>query len=223
MPLIYDSFSYTDLKITPPITLRAEIPATKLTSARNKFGTAVGDKTIHGVQIGYMLDVCPEGQPDCASPLTALGVVVNGSRSSNRWTLDIYFHKFYTPQIAGFSFDLFDFGKETDLVIDITFRDTWITITVNGKEVFSSDMLKKFEQIRMIRGASYYYDTTITPIPEAVDGILTFNLKIMTPTDISGIPIHISSIASSILPYVVAVAVVGAIIALVTRLLRRPA
>ena len=216
MPLIYGLLKYTDLKITPPITLRAEIPATKLISAKNRFGTMVGDKRIHGATMGFTTIVCPEGQPDCASPQPAIGVMVTGNRDTNKWRLDIYFHGFYTPQVTGFFFDLFDFGKETDLVIDLTFRDTWITVTVNGKEVFSSDMLKKFEQIREIQGGNYFYDQTHTAIQQAADGILAFNLKIMTPIDISGI-------ASSILPYAVAVAVVGAVIALVTRLLRRPA
>jgi hypothetical protein len=122
-----------------------------------------------------------------------------------------------TPS-ARFIYEAFRFGQETDVTIDIAFRDSIVVVTFNGREILNTDTLKKFEQIRTLKTLNYFYDPAGAEIAGVADQYLVYNLQIIQVT-----AFDVSGLLNAIIPVAVALAVVGVVIALFrTGILRIP-
>jgi len=208
-----DKIAYTDLTLKPPVTLRITIPRDNLVNAKSKLGTTVGGATINVARWQLGTYMCPEGESDCTTPKAGVVILIEARRAENQFVLIVSFRDFYVLQgEAIFQTPLFKFGQETDITVDTTFRDSIVTVTLNGKEVLSTDTLKRFEQIRKVEAYNVYIaDTTEVQ----GDSYLTYNLQIVKAMDISGMLTPLISIA-------VAIGVVLAVTALLGKGLRLP-
>jgi len=218
MPVMSNKVIYGNLTIKPPITLRIQLPKTTILGAKSVLGTTKDSSTVDNVRWGLEVHVCKEGEPDCTTTHHALSVVFSSDRGNNRWLVTVYVESFYVTPSAQFIYEAFRFGQETDVTIDVTFRDSIIIVVFNGREILNTDTLKKFEQIRTLKSLNYFYDPAGAEIAGVADQYLVYNLQlIQVPTfDVSGL-------LNAIIPVAVALAVIGVVIALFrTGILRIP-
>jgi hypothetical protein len=216
MPVMSNKATYTDLTIKPPVTLRMQLLKTTILGAKSYLGSTKDTSTVDNVRWGLEVHVCKEGEPDCTTTNHALTVVFSSDRGNNRWLVTVYVESYYVTPSAQFVFEAFRFGQEQDVTIDVTFRDTQLSVLFNGKEILASDLIKKFEQIRTLKANNYFYNTAGSEISGVADQYLVYNLQITQPTDISGI-------VNVVLPIAVTIAVIGIVMALLrTGILRIP-
>jgi hypothetical protein len=218
MPIMSGKVIYDNLAIKPPTTLRMQISKSTLTGAKSYLGTIKDNKTVDNVRWGLEVHVCKEGESDCNTAYKAVTVVFSSDRANSRWLLWIYVESFYVTPSAQFIYEAFRFGQETDVTIDVTFRDTTIVVALNGKEVLNTDTLKKFEQIRTLKANNYFYDPTGAEIAGVADQYLVYNLQIVqiTTFDVTGL-------LNAIIPIAIAIAVIGIVISLLrTGILKIP-
>jgi hypothetical protein len=209
MPILTPGIKYTELRIKPPVTLRAIIPKDNLVGAKGKLGSTVDTITVDNVRYGISVYVCKEGEPDCATAIKALTVEFRSDRANNRWLLVVTFESFYVAIPTSLQFEVYRFGSEVDTYIDVTFRDAYVSVVVNGKEYLATDTFKRFEQIREIESVSAYLDPAGAPIdPAKISDYLAFNLQLMQVADISGI-------VNVIIPIAITIAVIGAVLTVV--------
>jgi len=168
--------------------------------------------------VGLEVHVCKEGEPDCTTTYHALSIVFSSDRSNNRWLVWVYVESYFVTPSAVFIQEAFRFGQETDVTIDVTFRDSTIVVALNGREILNTDTLKKFEQIRMLRSANYFYDLQGAVVAGVADQYLVYNIQIIQATTFD-----ISSLLNAVIPLAVALAIVGIVISLFrTGILRIP-
>jgi hypothetical protein len=218
MPVMSNKVTYGNLAIKPPITLRMQLPKTTILGAKSYLGTTKDTTTVDNVRWGLEVHVCKEGEPDCTTTYHALSVVISSDRGNNRWLVTAYVESYYVTPSAQFVYEAFKFGQETDVTIDVTFRDSIIVVTFNGKEVLNTDTLKKFEQIRTLKSNNYFYNPAGAEITGVADQYLVYNLQmVQAPTfDVSGL-------LNAIIPLAIALAVIGIVISLLrTGILRIP-
>jgi hypothetical protein len=214
MPIMTDKITFKELAIKPPVTLRLQFPRSALVEAKGKLGSTVDTTTVDNVRWGAVISVCKEGEPDCATPIKALSVYLMSDRANSRWIVDVYFEEYYVTPRARITYELFKFGAEVDTTIDITFRDSVVSVIANNRELVTTDTMKKFEQIREIGADNAYVDPTGADI--AVIDPPPYNLTIIQVADVTGV-------VSAILPIVITVAVLGVVIGLLVRIFRAPA
>jgi hypothetical protein len=218
MPVMSGNVVYDKLAIKPPVTLRMQLLKSTLVGAKGHVGATRDTRTIDNVRWGLEVHVCKEGEPDCTTTYHALSVVFSSDRSNNRWLVWIYIESYYVTPPALFIHEAFRFGQETDVTIDVTFRDSAIVVTLNGREILNTDTLKKFEQIRVLRSANYFYDLQGTAVPNVADQYLVYNLQVVQATTFDA-----SALLNAIIPIAVALAVIGIVISLFrTGILRIP-
>lgn len=198
MPAITDKVIYDNLLIKEPTTIRIKINKTELVIGKTYIGANVGGKTVTMVVWGTILSMCPEDNPECTTPSKGveIAIVCDGSK----YVLQSIFGTFYVSPQVMFVNDLFNVGKETDLTIDVTFRGSRISITVNGSPVIDTDMLKRFGSIRQIAGNNRGTATDNTEIELPLQHLV----DIVQATDVS-------SILNTILPIAISIGVIGAI------------
>jgi len=207
MPIMSDKIVYRELAIKAPVTLRMQIPKETILGAKKFLGQTVGNQTVDSVRWGLVVNLCKEDEPDCTTPTTGLTVMLWSYRAGSVWQLHVYFGEFYTTPTAKFIIDTFKFGQETDVTIDITFRDSTVSITLNGKEILTTDTLKKFAQIRELGAQNEYLDANFQEVP-----IAEYNAYNLQTIQIS--TIDISGLVNSVIPIAVAIAVIGIVLAM---------
>jgi hypothetical protein len=218
MPVMSNKVTYGNLAIKPPITLRMQLPKTTILGAKSVLGTTKDDKTVDNVRWGLEVHVCKEGEPDCTTTHHALSVVFSSDRGNNRWLVTVYVESYYVSPVAQFVYEAFKFGQETDVTIDVTFRDSIVVVTFNSKEILNTDTLKKFEQIRTLKSNNYFYDPTGAEIADVANQYLVYNLQLIQVTTFD-----VSGLLNAIIPIAVALAVIGIVISLLrTGILRIP-
>jgi hypothetical protein len=218
MPIMSGTVAYDNLAIKPPITLRMQLLKTAIVGAKSYVGTTRDTRTIDNVRWGLEVYVCKEGEPDCTTTYHALSIVFSSDRSNNRWLVWVYVESYFVSPSAVFIHEAFRFGQETDVTIDVTFRDTTIVVALNGKEILNTDTLKKFEQIRTLRSANYFYDLGGAVVSGVADQYLVYNLQIVQATTFD-----VSGLLNAIIPIAVAIAVIGIVISLLrTGILKVP-
>jgi len=209
MPIMTPTIKYVDLKLKAPIVLKAIIPKDNLVGAKSKLGTTVDTTTVDNVRFGCSVYMCKEGEPDCATPTKALTVVFRSERTNNRWVLDVTLESFYVSPSATLTFEIFKFGSETDTVIDVTFRDSFVSVSVNGKSYLDTDTFKKFEQIRQIECVSAYLAPDGSTIdPSKLSAYLAFNLQVTQIADAT-------ALFNAIIPLAITLAVIGVVMTLI--------
>lgn len=215
MPVFSKSTAYAGLSIKPPITLRIHITKDQLVKARSYLGTTVGTATVDKVKFGLDITVCSVGQPDCASDIPALAVAVFSDRANNRWTINIYFKSYYVTPDTEIVQELMKFGQEQDIDIDVTFRDTKITVSspTLGKRFIDTDMLKGFEQIRRLISTSSFYDTAGNSI--VVDDSILYLVVDTIPVS----ELNVSQILGVVLPIAVTASITTALFTVFRHLL----
>ena len=218
MPVMSGNVVYDKLAIKPPVTLRMQLLKSAIAGAKSYVGTTRDTRTIDNVRWGLEVHVCKEGESDCTTAYHALSIVFSSDRSNNRWLVWVYVESYFVSPPATFIHEAFRFGQETDVTIDVTFRDSTIVVTFNGKEILNTDTLKKFEQIRMLRSANYFYDLQGAAVPGVADQYLVYNLQVIQATTFD-----VSGLLNAIIPMAVALAVVSIVISLFrTGMLRIP-
>jgi hypothetical protein len=218
MPVMSGTVEYDELAIKPPVTLRMQLLKSSLVGAKSYVGATRDTRTIDNVRWGLEVHVCKEGEPDCTTTYHALSIVFSSDRSNNRWLVWVYVESYFVSPSAVFIQEAFRFGQETDVTIDVTFRDSTIVIAFNGKEILNTDTLKKFEQIRKLKAANYFYDLGGAVVPGVADHYLVYNLQVVQVATFD-----VSALLNSIIPMAVALAVVGIVISLFrTGILRIP-
>jgi len=213
MPLMTNKVAFKELKIKPPTTIRLQFTKASLVEAKTKLGTTIAGKTIDNVRWGAVISVCKEGEPDCATPIKALSVYVKSERANARWVVEVFFEEYYVSPRARVVYELFKFGAEVDTTIDVTFRDSVVSVIANNRELITTDTMKKFEQIREISADNSYIDPAGVDIAE-IDPP-PYNLVIVQVADVTGV-------VSAILPIVITVAVLGVVIGLLVKIFRAP-
>jgi hypothetical protein len=214
MPVFSDKSTYTNLNIKRPITLRVELLKSTILGAKSVLGSTKDTQTVDNVRWGLEVHVCKEGEPDCSNTQHALTVVFTSDRGNNRWLITVYVEPYYVSPPAQFVYEAFKFGSEQDVYIDLSFRDTQLSVVLNGKEILATDLLKGFEQIRTLKANNYFYDPTGVEIPNVADQYLVYNVRTISTMDITGL-------VNSILPLVIALAVVGVVITLIFTVFRK--
>lgn len=201
MPAITGKVIYDNLVLKPPLTIRIKVNKTELAAGRDYVGKTVEGKTVRMVAWGTILSMCPEDSPECTAPSKGveIAVVCDGSK----YTLQTIFGAYYVSPQVMFVHDLFAVGKETDLTIDVTFRDSRVSIVANGNGVIDTDMLKKFGSIRQLAGNNRGVATDGTEV----------DLPLQHLVDITGVA-DIGGILSSLLPVAISVGVLGAVFGL---------
>jgi hypothetical protein len=122
---------------------------------------------------------------------------------------------YYVANPTKLTFEVYKFGSEVDTYIEVTFRDAYVSVVVNGKEYLSTDTLKKFEQIRELESISAYLDPTGAPIdPAKISDYLAFNLQLIQVPDISGI-------VNVLIPIAITIAVIGAVLTIVFTIIKK--
>ncbi|MEM4068078.1 MAG: hypothetical protein QXV17_14595 [Candidatus Micrarchaeaceae archaeon] len=217
MPVFSKSTEYSGLSIKPPITLRIHITKDQLVKARSYLGTTVGNATVDKVKFGLDITVCNVGQPDCASgtDIPALAVAVFSDRANSRWTINIYFKSYYVTPDTEIVQELMRFGQEQDIDIDVTFRDTKITVSspTLGKRFIDTDVLKSFEQIRRLISTSSFYDTAGNSI------VVNDSVLYLVVDTIPVSELNVSQILGVVLPIAVTASVTAALFAVFRHLL----
>jgi hypothetical protein len=214
VPLFTNKVAYSDLNIRAPVTLRFQLPVDKIKSAKTYLGTTKDTTTVDNVKWELVIDVCKEGEPDCATPVTALRFRVRSDRANSKWVVDVVFDTYYVSPVAMFTADLFPFGRETDVVADITFSDSTVNVVVNGKSVVFTDTFKRFEQIRRLSAQNMFLSPVGSEVAGVADPVLVFNLNIVTGINVMGI-------IGSVIPLVVALSVVGVVLKTIPAVLKR--
>jgi len=207
MPIMSDKIVYKELALKAPITLRMQIPKETILGAKKFLGQTVGNQTVDSVRWGLVVNLCKEDEPDCTTSVTGLSVMLWSYRANNVWQLHVYFAEFYTTPTAKFIIDAFKFGQETDVTIDITFRDSTVSITLNGKEILTTDTLKKFAQIRELGAQNEYLDTNLQEVN--ITDYNAYNLQTIQITTIDTL-----GLVNAIVPIAVAIAIVGVVLSL---------
>jgi hypothetical protein len=216
MPIMSNKVTYGNLAIKAPITLRMQLLKTTILGAKAYLGTTKDTYTVDNVRWGLEVHVCKEGEPDCTTTYHALSVVFSSDRGNNRWIIQVYIEQYYVTPAAEFIFEAFRFGQEQDVTIDITFRNSYLSVVFNGREILATDLLKKFEQIRTLKANNYFYDPTGVEVPNVANQYLVYNLQLVQPVDVSGV-------VNAVLPLAISIAVIGVVIALLrTGILRAP-
>jgi len=216
MPVFSDKASYQNLNIKRPITLRMELLKNTILGAKSVLGSTKDTKTVDNVRWGLEIHVCKEGEPDCSTTQHAITVVFNSDRGNNRWLITVYVEPYYVNPPAQFVYEAFKFGSEQDVYIDLTFRDTQLSVVFNGREILATDLLKGFEQIRTLKANNYFYDPTGVEITGVADQYLVYNVRTISTMDITGL-------VNSILPLVITLAVVGIVITLIFTVFKKTA
>jgi hypothetical protein len=218
MPVMSSNAVYDKLAIKPPVTLRMQLLKSTIAGAKGFVGTTRDTRTIDNVRWGLEVYVCKEGEPDCTTTYHALSVVFSSDRSNNRWLLWVYVESYFVSPSAVFIYEAFRFGQETDVTIDITLRDSTIVVAFNGKEILNTDTLKKFEQIRTLRSANYFYDLNGNVVAGVADQYLVYNVQVLQVASFD-----VSGLLNTILPIAIAIAVIGIVISLLrTGILKIP-
>jgi hypothetical protein len=200
VPLMTNKIAYTDLDIRVPVTLRMQIPKSNLVNAKNKLGTTVtigtATYTINIARWQLATYMCPEDQPDCISPTVGVVIIVEARRTTSEYVLIVSFRDFYVTGEAIFQVPLFKFGQEVDVVVDVTFRDSYVTVVANGREVISTDTLKRFSQIRRLEAYNVY--VADTEVEVAGDAHLTYNLQVVSVADFTAMVVPLATVAVTI-------------------------
>lgn len=212
MPVMSDKVTYGNLNIKPPITFRLQFTKDQLVGARGQFGATVGTQTVDNVRWGFEVHVCPEGQPDCTTTQHALTVVLQSDRGNNRWLLTTYFESFYVSPTAQFQYEVFKFGSETDLAIDIVFTDSIVRVVANNKTAIDTDTFKRFEQVRTLKANNYFFDA-------AGAEVVNFGTQYLSYIATSVKPIELGALVNQILPIAVTIGAVGLVIGTLRQLL----
>jgi hypothetical protein len=212
MPIMNDKVSYTNLDIRPPVTLQMTISKEKILSAKSKFGQTVDGKTVDNVRWSLEIHVCPPDQIDCATTQFALSIVVSSDRGNNRWLITVNFESYYvSPAPASFQQELFRFGSETDVNVNITIQGTQVSVVANGRPVVVTDTFKQVGQIRTLKANNYFYDPAGAEIAGFGASDLVYNVTIVKGFDVS-------AILNTVIPLVVVTSVVSIIPKLITRI-----
>ena len=212
MPIMYNKVAYTNLDVRPPVTLNMVVSKEKILSAKGKFGQSVDGRTVDNVRWGLEIHVCPPDQIDCATTQHALSVVVSSDRGNNRWLITVYFESYYvSPAPAEFQQELFRFGSESDVNVNINISGTQVSVTANGKPVVVTDTFKEVGQIRTLKANNYFYDTGGDEISGYGASDLVYNVTIAKGFDVV-------SIINAVIPLVIVASIVSVIPKLLARL-----
>jgi hypothetical protein len=214
MPVFSNKVQYTGLNIKRPVTLRIELLKSTILGAKSVLGTTKDNKTVDNVRWGLELHVCREGEPDCTTTQHALTVVFSSDRGNNRWLITVYVEPYYVSPPAQFVYEAFKFGSEQDVYIDVTLRDTQLSVVFNGREILATDLLKGFEQIRTLKANNYFYDPTGAEITGVADQYLVFNVRTIQAVDLT-------SIVNAVLPLTISIAVMGVVFSLIFTLIKK--
>lgn len=210
MPIMNDKVAYTGLDIRPPATLQMIVSREKILSAKGKFGQTVGTQTVDNVRWGLEVHVCPPDQIDCATTQFALSIVVSSDRGNSRWLITVNFESYYvSPAPASFQQELFKFGSETDVVVNIAISDGQVSVVANGRPVIVTDTFKKVGQIRTLKANNYFFDPSGAEIAGFGASDLVYNVTILKGFDIGAIlnvviPLVVTSSILSIIPKLLA-------------------
>ena len=208
MAIMSNKVSYTNLAIKPPVTLRMQLAKANILGAKSKLGTTKDTTTVDNVRWGLTVEVCKEGEPDCTTSYKAVTVVFRSIRAESKWVIDVYFEDYYVTPSAMFEYDAFKFGSETDVNIDIQFRDSTVTIVFNGNTLITTDTFKKFEQVRKLSSLNYFTDPAGAEVAGVADQYLVYNLQVISVQDFT-------AIVNAIIPIAITLAVVAVVFALI--------
>lgn len=209
MVIIYGSASYS-VDVTPPLVLKFKVSKDQLINARKRFGTTIDTATVNGAKFKFIADVCPEETPECATPIPAFNITLIGYKDLTFWSLDVWFLEYYVSPSIKISNKLFDYGKESDVNVEVLVSGSRIRVTANGVALIDTDMMKSIGKLVKITSDTYYFDATGTNINKYIDE-LAFILNVEKP-------IELTSIINLILPIAIAVGIMGGVFAVIRQL-----
>lgn len=206
MVIIYGSAVHS-VNVTPPLVLKFKVSKDQLVNARKRFGTTIDTATVNGAKFKFTADVCPEETPECTTSIPAFSISLIGYKDSTFWSLDVWFLEYYVSPPIKISNKLFDYGKESDVNVEVLVSGPRIRVTANGVALIDTDMMKSIGKLVKITSDTYYFDTAGANINKHTDE-LAFILDV-------GKPIELTSILNLILPIVITVGIMGGIYAII--------
>jgi len=197
-PAVGHNDLYRNLKFRAPWTARVKFPKTE----------GLGLPSQGAIHYTVYFKYCPEGyladDGSCGTtPTIALGVekYLTPTEFQYRLIIDVYYIS------APVFFVLGRKPSDADTEIVLTLSDGSLTVSLDGKPAFATDLLKKAEVLNVID----YYVAWDDPPSGAQP-----NLEQLVIVDISAAP-NIAQIVNAIIPAVVAVGVVATVVKVLGR------
>jgi len=193
MPIFGANNTISNIKLQQPITLTIQIPYNNIENAMAQIGNTVDYQTIAGARWGLYVYVCPQNLQFCQTPVYAFSVVFRVQQSGFYLEFDPGNYYISNPPILSFQYPVQNLTS--DAIISVTIDGSNITVTGNGQQILTVDMLKSFSTITQLSSGCWFYDNNNDQIQNYDSDYLSFLVNISTP-------FNLSSLLSSIIPII---------------------
>jgi len=186
MPAFNYQSSINNLNLTPPITFTITIPYDNLQNAESYIGQVVNNTVIQGARYGLYFYVCAN-KANCQNPQYALSIVFRAEQDGYYIEFDPGPFYISNPPILSFQYPVQNLNS--DVVITVTFQGDTITVTGNGQQIISVNMLESFASIEQLASSSWYFTTggQQVTLPASYMNYLAFLVSTSTPFDLSSL------------------------------------
>ena len=193
MPIFGENNTISNIKLQQPIILTIQIPYDNIESAMSQIGNTVNYQTIAGARWGLYVYVCPQNLQFCQTPIYAFSVVFRVQQSGFYLEFDPGNYYMSNPPILSFQYPVQNLTS--DAIISVTIDGSNITVTGNGKQILTVDMLKSFSTITQLSSGCWFFDSNGDQIQNYNSDYLSFLVDVSTP-------FNIGSLLSSIIPII---------------------
>lgn len=195
-------FSYQSsisVNIKPPVTFTMVVPYDNIQSAIGLIGQVINNQPIEGVRWGFYIYVCPENNPNCSMPIYALSIVFRAQQSGYYLEFDPGSFYISNPPILSFKYPVQNLT--TDATISITFNGDNITVSGNGHQILTVNMLKGFSSIKQLSSGCWYFTSNLQQVSNIDTNYLSFLVNVSTP-------FNFAQLLSEFIPLIVLIPVI---------------
>jgi len=196
-------FSYQSsiqVNIKPPVTFTITIPYDNIQNAIGLIGQTIQSQTIEGVRWGLYFYVCPQNNSNCSTPQYALSIVFRAQQSGYYLEFDPGPFYISNPPILSFKYPVQNLTS--DVTITVTFNGDNISVSGNGQQILTVNMLKSFSIIKQLSSGCWYFTSNNQQVTNIDQNYLSFLVNISTP-------VNFAQILSQFLPFIILVPVIG--------------
>jgi len=197
---VFGATSSINTNIQPPITFTMVIPYDNIQQAQNLIGQTIQSQQIAGARWGLYFYVCPTNQPYCKTPQQALSVVFRVQQDGFYLEFDAGPYYISNPPILSFKYPVQNLTS--DAQISITFDGSNITVSGNGTQILTVDMLKTFSAITQLSSGCWFFTPDLQQINNVDTNYLSFLVDTSTPA-------NFSALLDSILPLIIIVPIIA--------------
>jgi len=176
------------------------IPYDNIQNATALIGQTIQSQQIAGVRWGFYIYVCPQNNPNCSTPVYAFSVVFRAQQDGYYLEFDPGPFYISNPPILSFKYPVQNLTS--DVVISITINGDTISISGNGQQILSVNMLKTFSVIKQLSSGCWYFTPDNQQITNIDTNYLSFLVNISTP-------VNFAQLFSVFIPLIVIVPLIG--------------